>query len=139
MKSREWDHKETVRLIDLWSVEECLFNVKLEDYHCKDKKDNAIFRIQRGLESEGISATCEEIEAKMHSLRVYFSSQRNKLEQSKRKSGSGAAAVVKIKWAYYTALSSFLNDNLKSTQTITNLSNDDEIPLDNNTQTKKQR
>ena len=124
VKSREWNHEEVVRLIDLWSGEECLFNVKLDDYHCKDKKDNAIGRIQDQLESEGISVTCEEIETKMHSLRVYYSSTRNKLEQSKRKSGSGAADVIKVKWAHFGSLS-FLNDNLKSRQTITNLTTDD--------------
>ena len=72
------------------------------------------------LKSAGIFATTTEIQNKLHSLRVYCSSQRNKLEYSKKKYGSGTDKVIKIRLPYYEKLL-FLNDYLQSRQTFSNL------------------
>ena len=55
----------------------------------------------------------------MHSLRVYFSAQRNKLISSKR-SGAGTEDVQKVNWPFYELLM-FLNDNLVSRSTKSNM------------------
>ena len=71
------------------------------------------------LESAGIFATTTKIQNKLHSLRVYYSSQRNKLEYSKKCCDSGTDKVIKIRWPYYEKLS-FLNDYLQPRQTFSN-------------------
>ena len=79
------------------------------------------------LESPGIFATTTEIQNKLHSLRVYYSSQRNKLEYSKKKSGSGTDEVIKIRWPYYEKLS-FLNDYLQPRQIFSKFGMEDLDP-----------
>ena len=68
----------------------------------------------------------DDVSAKLHSLRVYYSATRNKHEASRKKSGSGRDDVIKVKWPYYEKLS-FLNENLTPRRTTSNLqSNSDE-------------
>ena len=78
--SRKWANKEIIEIIDTWEEEEALFNVIHPDYSIKEKRNNALDRVRMQLESAGICATTTEIRNKLHSLRVYYSSQRNKLE-----------------------------------------------------------
>ena len=77
-------------------------------------------RVKEGLEESGIVADTKEIGSKLNSLRVYYSAQRGKLENSK-KSASGTDDVKKIKWAFFEKLA-FLNNNLQSRQTFSNYS-----------------
>ena len=86
--SREWAHNEINELIAIWEEEELLYNVRHPNYSIKQKRKNALDRVRMQLDSAGIFATTTEIQNKLHSLRVYHSSQRNKLEYSKKKSGS---------------------------------------------------
>ena len=51
-------------------------------------------RVKEGLEESGIVADTTEIGSKLNSLRVYYSAQRGKLENSK-KSGSGTDDIKK--------------------------------------------
>ena len=76
-------------------------------------------RVKEGLEESGIVADTKEIGSKLHSLRVYYSAQRGKLENWK-KYGSGTDDVKKIKWAFFDILA-FLNDNLQPRQTFSNI------------------
>ena len=68
----------------------------------------------------GIFATTTEIQNKLYSLRVFYSSQRNKLEYSEKKSGSSTNEVTKIRWPYYEK-ASILNDYLQPHQTFRDL------------------
>ena len=52
------------------------------------KKSSTTSRVKEGLEESGIVADTKEIGSKLHSLWIYYSAQRDKLENSK-KSGSG--------------------------------------------------
>ena len=91
------------------------------------KRNNALDRVRSQLESARIFATTTEIQNKLHSLRVYYSSQRSKLEFSKKKSGSSTDEVIKVRWPYYEKLS-FLNDYLQPRQTFSNLDMEDLDP-----------
>lgn len=117
---REWSHPEIVRLIELWSEEQCLFNARHPDYHKKDRRNNALTRLKETLDNEEIFINLDDIISKIHSLRVYYSSQRSKRDQSV-KSGAGADDVYKIKWQYFNRLE-FLNNNLQPRKTVSNLS-----------------
>ena len=115
----EWSHEETVRLIELGESEEVLYNIKHRGYCNKDQRNNGLQRVKEGLEESRIVADAKEIGSKLHSLRVYYSAQGCKLENSK-KSGSGTDDVKKIKWAFFDKLA-FLNDNLQPRQTFSNI------------------
>ena len=117
--TKEWSHEETLRLIELWESEEVLYNIKHRGYSNKDQRNNGLQRVKEGLEESWIVADAKEIGSKLHSLRVYYSAQRGKLENSK-KSGSGTDDVKKIKWTFFDKLA-FLNDNLQPRQTFSNI------------------
>ena len=89
--SREWAQNEINELIAIWEEEEALYNVRHPDYSIKQKRNNALDRVRSQLESAGIFATTTEIQNKLHSLRVYYSSQRSKFEYSKK---SGKSLVL---------------------------------------------
>ena len=73
----------------------------------------------------------EEISSKMHSLRVYFSAQRNKLVLRKCR-GAGTEDVHKVNWPFYEPLT-FLNDNLVSRSTRSNMTQN-HLTSENDTQ-----
>ena len=53
------------------------------------KSSSTTSRVKEGLEESGIVADRKEIGTKLHSLQVYYSAQRDKLEENSKKSGSG--------------------------------------------------
>ena len=117
--TKTWSHEETLALIAIWENYELLYNVKHQDYSNKVKKINALKSMQDDLKETGIEVSVDDIQSKMHSLRVYFSSQRSKYEASK-KSGAGADQIYKIKWPFYESLS-YLHDNLIPRNTFSNI------------------
>ena len=106
-------------MINFWSQHEVLLNVKHPNYWDKDCGSNVLNRIAEALKDHDMNFSAEEISSKMHSLRVYFSAQRNKLISSKR-SGAGTEDVQKVNWPFYELLM-FLNDNLVSRSTKSNM------------------
>ena len=83
-RSRTWGYDDTTTMINFWSQHEVLFNMKHPNYLDKDCRINASNRIAKALKEHGIDFSTEEISSKMHSLRVYFSAQGNKMILSKR-------------------------------------------------------
>ena len=79
-------------MINFWSQHEVLLNVKHPNYWDKDCGSNVLNRIA---EDHDMNFSAEEISSKMHSLRVYFSAQRNKLISSKL-SGAATEDVHKV-------------------------------------------
>ena len=94
-RSRRWGHDDTTTMINFWSQCEVLFNVKHPNYLDKACRSNALNRIAEALKEHGMDFGAEEISSKMHSLRVYFSAQRNKLISSKL-SGAATEDVHKV-------------------------------------------
>jgi len=100
------------------------------DYYDNTVKKHAIERLVLQLKEQDIAVSVEEATAKMHSLRVYFGTQRNKLNDSK-KSGAGANEVYQVTWPFFQSMM-FLNDNLTSRHTTSNLKrvyNEENIPV----------
>ena len=65
------------------------------NYLDKDCRINALNRIAEALKDHGMDLNAEEFNSKMHSLRVYFSAQKNKLILSKRRR-AGTEDVHKV-------------------------------------------
>ena len=106
-------------MINFWSQHEVLLNVKHPNYWDKDCGSNVLNRIAEALKDHDMNFSAEEISSKMHSLRVYFSAQRNKLISSKL-SGAATEDVHKVNWPFYEPLM-FLNDNFVSCWTKSNM------------------
>ena len=81
----EWNHEEIIQLIDLWAIEECLYNMRSAGYKDKNERANALLRIKKKLQESGIYVTVKDIGTKMHGLRVYYGATRNKLEAMKKR------------------------------------------------------
>ena len=71
LKTRQWSHDETMKLIDLWGSEDCLYNAQSENYRDKNKRMNAINRIVNELAELEIIVNNDDVSAKLYSLRVY--------------------------------------------------------------------
>ena len=111
-QNKTWRVDDTTTMIIFWNQHEVLLNVKHPTYLDRDCRINNLNLIAEALREHGISFSTEEISSKMHSLRVYFSTQRNKLILSKP-SGAGTKDVHKVNWPFYEPLI-FLNGNLVS-------------------------
>ena len=94
-RSRTGRYDETTTMINFWSQHEVLLNVKHPNYWDKDCGSNVLNRIAEALKDHDMNFSAEEISSKMHSLRVYFSAQRNKLISSKL-SGAATEDVHKV-------------------------------------------
>ena len=68
-------------------------------------------RIKDALLNYGVHVTTEDVNIRLHSLRIYYTKERNKKELSIR-SGAGADEASKPKWIYFPILE-FLNGNLQ--------------------------
>ena len=77
-------HDDTVTIIHFWSQHEVLLNVKHPNNLDKNCRINTLNRIAEALKEHGMDFRAEKISSKMHSIRVYFSAQRNKLISAKR-------------------------------------------------------
>ena len=106
-------------MIIFWSQNEVLFNVKHPSYLNKDYWINAFNCIAEVLKEHDMDFSAEEFSSKMHSLRVYFSAQTNRLISSKP-SGAGTEDFHKINYLFYELLM-FMNDNLVSRSTKSNM------------------
>ena len=114
-----WNQHNTTTMINFWSQHEVLLNVKHPNYLDKDCQINALNHIAEDLKEHGMDFSAEEISSKMHSLRVYFSAQKNKLILSKC-SRAGTEDVYKVNWPFYEPLM-FLNGNLASRSAKSNM------------------
>lgn len=109
----KWNREKTLILIEMVEARECLWNVQLEDYRNKIKRQNAIEDI-----ANAMKMTHEDIRQKIHRLRSQYTNERSKMK--KKKSGSGSAELYKTKWEYFQALdfmfqhSSVGSDNVDS-------------------------
>ena len=82
-QTKYWGLEDTLVLINLWSQEELLFNIKLSRYLGKVSPNNTIHRIVLALRDHDTDVSAEEVASKMHGLCVDFSAKRNKQVNSK--------------------------------------------------------
>ena len=102
----EWTHEEIFHLIEAWEQEESLYSLKYKYHPDRSKRLDAISRIVKKLKDKGIEVTDADVQSKIHSLRVYYSSRKNKAENPNRPD-----IAARIHWPYYEKLN-FLKDNV---------------------------
>ena len=102
----EWSHEEIFHLIEAWEQEESLYSLKYKYHPDRSKRLDAISRIVKKLRDKGIEVSDADVQSKIHSLRVYYSSRKNKAENPNRPD-----IAARIHWPYYEKLN-FLKDNV---------------------------
>ena len=102
----EWTHEEIFHLIEAWEQEESLYSLKYKYHPDRSKRLDAISRIVKKLKDKGIEVSDADVQSKIHSLRVYYSSRKNKAENPNRPD-----IAARIHWPYYEKLN-FLRDNV---------------------------
>lgn len=117
----EWPDNLVESLINAWQDQPVLYDVSHPEYHLKDKRRNAIQRIVSALEDLEVNPmpSHDEVTKKISSLRGYFVSEKNKVNQAKV-SGAGANEAYKSKWQFFESLQ-FLSDNIIPRRTESNL------------------
>ncbi|XP_066928439.1 uncharacterized protein [Clytia hemisphaerica] len=141
-KKFNWLQKPTTKLIELWEEETCLYDTESRDYKDRDKKLNAIERIKKRLVELGYDMTTEDVNSKMHNLKIYYGANRNKVESSKQGSGNGTHQVFEPAWVHFESMA-FLKDSFTPRPTISNLNkpayDTDDLPLSKKSKRKKSK
>ena len=114
-------------LIDRWSEEPCLYNVKDPLYHDKNKRNLTFERLLTTLEDSEYNPvpSKKDVLDKINTLRSYYNTQRKKVKKSEE-SGTSSDKVYKPRWQFFDRLS-FLCDNVTPRRTFSNL---DDNPAD---------
>ena len=100
----EWSKKQTLELIELLHVQECLWNVKNEVYKDRQKKKDALAAI-----ASQMDINVNDVDKKITNLKNQFNREVNKM---KTKSGSGADDVYVSPWYAFKPLGFLRNNNL---------------------------
>lgn len=100
-----WKDSFVELLIELWEDEPTLYDMKDPAYVMKEKRAKSIERIISEFEASGLRPvpSKEQLIEKMHSLRCYFTAQKNKVEASQ-----DTDEIFIPKWQFYERLD-FLN------------------------------
>lgn len=63
-----WSKESTTKLIEMWECHDCLWNMHIDDYRNKIKRENSIAEI-----AEACDKTSKQVKDKLHSLRSQMS------------------------------------------------------------------
>ncbi|XP_065662170.1 uncharacterized protein LOC101238213 isoform X2 [Hydra vulgaris] len=109
---REWTDEECVKLMSLWRESEILYNNEHPNYYSQNERKIAMEQIANEL-----NISVKDITDKMHSLRTYYGSQRQRIE-AKELANPNTPYVSR--WKYYNNMS-FLRDSLVNRANKSNL------------------
>ncbi|XP_030765972.1 uncharacterized protein LOC115890000 [Sitophilus oryzae] len=92
--TRKLTENETVKLVQLYKEQECLWNTRNDNYKSREVRMCALKRIQEGMENLELST--DDIKAKIKSIRGTYYLELDKIEKSARSGGN--VYVPKVKW-----------------------------------------
>lgn len=94
--SRKWGDDNTLQFINLYRNEECLWDIRSQNYRNKQMRITALQNICSSMNMERL--TIEEVKAKIKSLRCTYNLELDKISKSTRSGAGGDVYVPKIKW-----------------------------------------
>ena len=109
---REWTDEECVKLMSLWRGSEILYNNEHPNYYSQSERKIAMEQI-----ASELNISVKDITDKMHSLRTYYGSQRQRIEA---KESANPNTPYVSRWKYYNNMS-FLRDTLVNRANKSNL------------------
>lgn len=110
--------RETVRFVELYESEECLWNIRSNDYKNKDARDSAIDRIVKNLGIPGY--TSEDVLKKINNIRSSYLQEINKIKSS-TSTGCDSDSVYVPRVAWFDIANRFLPSVIKTRTTYSNL------------------
>lgn len=109
-----------LRFIELYRKNECLWNIKLDDYKKHDKRKNAVAEIALEL-----NVSEEFVKKKIQSLRSTYIQEKKKIYESKT-TGTGSDDVYSPSLYWFHELD-FLQDVIVPRKTTSNLENNTQV------------
>lgn len=127
--ARKWRHQFQQKkiledFIEMYRSNPCLWQIKNDDYHNRDKKEAAYKLLIEKLREIEPDANKDVVVKKINNLRSNVRKEKKKYEQS-LKSGASADDVYRIKLWYYD-LFNFIHDQSTPRESSSNLDSDDE-------------
>lgn len=117
-KKLKLSERETVRFVELYEAEECLWNVRANNYKNKDARDIAIDRIVKNLGIPGFTA--EDVLKKINNIRSSYLQEINKIKSS-TVTGCDSKSVYVPRVAWFDIAHRFLPGVMKTRTTFSNL------------------
>lgn len=106
MTNFKWRDNHIPKFLELYQREECLWNVKSEDYKNVTMRAKSYEQIRAGMELDAI-ITINDIKNKIKSIRTTYKVELNKLLKA-NKSGTGTEDVYKPKLFWFAQADVFL-------------------------------
>lgn len=112
---------ETLKLVQLYGENECLWDIKSQNYRNKEMRATALQNIAQQMQIEGL--TPNEIKNKIKAIRATYYLEIDKVQKSSRSGASGNVYVPKVKW--FQELDAFIkNVTVKRKSTVSNYCTD---------------
>lgn len=115
---RKWTERETVRFVELYEVEEILWNVRLNEYKNKDARLSALKRIVDNLNMPDVGVN--EVLKKINNIRSTYQQEKVKIKTS-RGTGSATEDVYVSTLPWFDIAERFLSEAINTRKTSSNL------------------
>ncbi|XP_050314953.1 uncharacterized protein LOC126749318 [Anthonomus grandis grandis] len=117
----KWTEDTTVKFVELYREEECLWNTQLVIYRNKQARESAIKRIVETMEIENFGPI--DVKNKIKTLRSTYVQEVAKIKKS-QSSGAGADEIYKPKMKWFSVMHMFLQTMDKRRVTCSNLASE---------------
>ncbi|XP_047516078.1 uncharacterized protein LOC125056822 [Pieris napi] len=114
---------ETLKLVQLYGENECLWDIKSLNYRNKEMRSTALQNMAQQMQIEGLTST--EVKNKIKAIRATYYLELDKIQKSTKSGASGNVYVPKVKW--FQELDGFIKNAIVKRKTMDNsgTSNDD--------------
>ncbi|XP_045496131.1 uncharacterized protein LOC123694679 isoform X2 [Colias croceus] len=106
MSQLKLNREETLKLVELYKINDCLWNIKNKDYRNKEARINALQNIVDEMQLTGFNI--KDVQAKIKCLRSTYYLELDKIEKSERLNDEEHVYVPKIEW--FNEMHSFIYD-----------------------------
>lgn len=121
MSGHKWSEKETINFIEHYINEECLWNLKSDDYKNKHKREAAYCRLKDFAKEYYPSLTIQDVKNKIKNIRSTYYQELKKVKDSMG-TGSGADDVYKPNVKWYDTLNAVMQMVVPTRKSTTNVS-----------------
>ena len=104
--TRKFSADETLKLVQLYREQECLWNIRCDEYKNKQIRTSALQQILKEMGINGIKI--EDIKSKIKSIRNTYLLEVDKIEKSTRSGAGGNVYVPRVPW--FEELNSFIKN-----------------------------
>ncbi|CAK1592550.1 unnamed protein product [Parnassius mnemosyne] len=121
--TRKLSEDETLKLVQLYGENECLWDIKSLNYRNEEMRSTALQNMAQQMQIGGLTST--EVKNKIKAIRATYYLELDKIQKSTRSGAGGNVYVPKVKW--FQELDGFIKNAIVKRKTMDNsgTSNDD--------------